>query len=107
METRKDIKWFECKYAVSDLGNIKNIRTNRIIKTHLFWKRIIVNIKWCTLSLARVVCVAFHINHENKRVVDHINNNPLDNRACNLQRATYKENADYSYNRDKRIRKRR
>jgi hypothetical protein len=40
----------------------------------------------------RLVALAFIPNHENKRVVDHINRNRTDNRVENLRWVTHSEN---------------
>ena len=42
----------------------------------------------------RIVANAFLENPENKPTVDHINHDRLDNRACNLRHATWKEQAE-------------
>lgn len=48
------------------------------------------------LYIHRLVAKAFVPNPANKNVVNHINCNREDNRACNLEWVTTKENNDYA-----------
>lgn len=45
----------------------------------------------------RLIAQTFHPNPENKRTVNHINGDKADNRACNLEWATYSENCKHAY----------
>ncbi len=47
-------------------------------------------------QISRLVAIAFIPNPENKKEVNHIDNNPLNNRVENLEWMTHKENMDYS-----------
>lgn len=55
-------------------------------------------VKKC-VSIHRVVAAAFVPNPNNFPCIDHINDNPLDNRACNLQWCTHKMNNSKEHHR--------
>lgn len=111
-EIWKPVKGFEGLYEVSNLGKIKSIerkiqRENwgflsvreKILKQNIgttgyyqvsLWK----NNKGHIRKVHRIVAEAFIPNIQNKRIVDHIDTNPLNNNATNLRWATDKENAN-------------
>ena len=85
-------------YCVSNLGNIKYIKTNTILKQRFDkygYKRVNLydkNRKIFTKRTHRLVIEAFKENVENKLCVDHIDNNRENNNICNLRYATHQEN---------------
>ena len=85
-------------YKVSNLGNVKNIKTDKILNNKPR-KSGYVNIKIVNDSgirksckAHRLVAFAFIANPENKPHVDHINNIKHDNNLNNLRWATISEN---------------
>lgn len=87
------------RYQVSNKGQIKNIKTDKILKSarqntgYIYIKIINDNGKRHSCAVHRLVAYAFHENPSNKPEVDHINRNCSDNNALNLQWVTKKENA--------------
>jgi hypothetical protein len=100
-EVWMDIKKFDGQYQVSNLGRIKSIKSNIIMKQNL--KRTgYLNIKLCKnnkeyhLSVHRIVADNFIDNPDNKPQVNHINKIKSDNRLINLEWVTMNENMIHS-----------
>ena len=96
METYKKII---DKYAVSNLGNVMNAKTGRILKPTLdrygyYYVCLSVNNKRQYKKIHRLVASAFIDNPEGKQCIDHIDGNRTNNNAENLRWVTPKENTN-------------
>jgi hypothetical protein len=111
VEVWKPIPGFSENYLASSLGRIKSIGRYvkcragfRLIKDKIlrdynspgFYKVISFGPRK-TRFVHRLVSQAFHENPENKRCVNHIDGNKLNNRADNLEWATFSENELHSF----------
>ena len=90
--------WKEIKenqgYSVSNMGRVRNNRTNRLLRIddHQKYMRIQLNDRK-HYYLHRLVYCTFHNDYDLEGyVIDHIDNNPKNNRLDNLQKLTHSEN---------------
>ena len=120
-EIWRDVQGYEGSYQVSNMGNVRSIDRDVTYKTR--WGTIATrrypgkqikphgtptcnylvvglkrNGKIKNIMVHRLVAIAFCERTENCNVVDHINADPHDNRACNLRWCTQKQNLQYSIN---------
>ena len=84
-------------YLVSNYGNIKNCKTNRILKLQNHpkgYKLIYLSKKGKVKNFRvhRLVGIAFLENPDNKEMIDHIDNNPANNNVKNLRWCSQKDN---------------
>ncbi len=88
-------------YEVSHFGNVRNIKTKRILKPGINGRG------YCTITLHihgnqthkmihRLVAIAFLENQDNKKCIDHIDNDKSNNNLSNLRYATHSENSQNS-----------
>jgi hypothetical protein len=99
MEEYEIIDGYE-NYEVSNLGNVRNVKTGKILKPRVNcngYKQIgLHGIKSKTTPLHRLISLAFIDNPENKPCIDHIDNNRTNNNISNLRWATLGENSHNS-----------
>ena len=108
-EVWRDIEGYEGRYQVSSMGRVKSLKRadswgrtvkERILKPNVVGGGYLIVALYAggkpkKFLVHRLVCTAFHENPENKLDVNHINENKTDNRACNLEWITRKENCNH------------
>ena len=95
LEIWKDIKGFENLYKISECGKIFNVKKNEILKPHFSGvkRRNYLQVSLYkeknkyTKRVHSLMAITFlnHVYGDRKLVVDHIDNNPLNNNLNNLQ----------------------
>lgn len=97
MEIWKSIEGYEDLYLISSYGQIKSIRTNKILKLN-YKKNGYVYVELNkegtpkTIRVHRLVATAFVENNYNKPYVNHIDGNKSNNNSDNLEWVTGTEN---------------
>ena len=101
MEEWKEIKGFEGVYEISNLGNVKRVETQLVLKTRkhsagyfsiCLWK----DGKDSYRFIHRLVAIAFIENLENKKEVNHKDGVKTNNSIENLEWSTPKENQQHA-----------
>ena len=97
VEIFKKIDGFE-NYSISDHGNVINDKTGRILKgnenMHGYFSVVLMKNKTSHRKfIHRLVAEAFLLNPDNKKCIDHIDNNIQNNNVTSLRFATSQENS--------------
>ena len=87
---------YDC-YAVSNLGNVKNLRTNYVLQPSIRkdgYKSVLLSKdgKKMSIRVHQLVAMYFLPKDEGRPHINHINGIKHDNRAENLEWVTHKEN---------------
>jgi hypothetical protein len=89
-------------YEVSSFGNVKNLKTGRILKPYnrggYYCVGLCKNSKLLTFNIHRLVAKTFIPNPENKQQVNHKDKNSLNNNLENLEWCSNKENSIHRSN---------
>lgn len=107
IEVWRDVKGYEGKYQVSNLGRVKSLNYHRENKEKIMignkvgrgYKRVLLskNGKTKNFLIHRLVYTAFVGNVPDGFQIDHRDNNPENNRLDNLQLLTVSENIKKIY----------
>jgi hypothetical protein len=98
-----EISGFEGRYAINRNGEVKNIKTNHILKPYtnrIGYFRIgfvIAPYKKKNFYIHRLLAKHFIPNPENKSEVNHIDGNPSNNNLNNLEWCTRSENGLHAH----------
>ena len=111
-EEWRDVVGYEGRYQVSSMGRVKSLERKvtkgdgertvkeRFLKPNVSYGGYLMVALYAggkrkMLKVHRLVCQAFHDNPDNKSDVNHINEDKADNRACNLEWCTRRENINH------------
>lgn len=99
-EEWRAVTGYEGLYEVSNLGNIINVKRNRLLRPGYVYGYQSVSLSKhnirCTKRLHRLIAKAFIPNPENKPAVNHIDGNKANNAVSNLEWVTDKENTHHA-----------
>lgn len=112
-EVIKEIKGFEGRYTISNLGIVRSLLTGKVMKQSITDQgRARVNLRYAhsrkfkSLLVHRLVAGNFIPNPENLPEVNHKDCNPLNNKVDNLEWCDRRYNVKYSYDYGKKTVKR-
>lgn len=98
-ETWVPVKNYENRYLISNLGKVKSIKFNKILKEELRGKYLSVQLfdgkKFKHFSIHRLVAINFIENPNNLLFVNHKDENKLNNKVTNLEWCTTSYNINY------------
>ncbi len=101
MEIWKNIPEYEGYYQVSNLGNIKNTKTNEIlvgdINSSGYRRVVLYNPNKKRFFIHRLVAFSFCDGYSKDKVVNHIDGNKTNNSAYNLEWCSRSENDIHAY----------
>lgn len=113
-EVWKPIENYESLYKISNFGRVKSlvgwngkkyIKREKILKPSVVYTtnnysryqlNLIKNQKSKSFRIHRLVAIAFVPNSKNKKEINHIDSNPLNNKASNLEWVTHSENMKHA-----------
>lgn len=103
-EEWRDIPWYEGRYQVSSIGRVKSfvryIWWSILNQSMLVWYkscRLRKNKIWKVFYTHRLVAFAFIPIVKNKPFINHKNGVRIDNRLCNLEWCTQRENIIHAF----------
>lgn len=99
-EIWKDIKNYEDKYQISIFGNVKNVKTNKMLTPYkntngYFQIDLWIKNKRKKFLIHKLVAETFIPNINNSPIVNHKDENKQNNNINNLEWCTAKYNANY------------
>ena len=101
-EIWKPIKDYEGLYEVSNLGRVKSLRRNIIVKPYMnhtgYWMvNLWYNCKQDKRLISRLVAETFIPNPNDYPIINHIDGNKQNNHVSNLEWCTYSQNIKHAH----------
>jgi len=103
MEVWKAIKDYEGLYEISNLGRVKSLKRNKLLKQQIgTWKYSIIKLykegNCRNFKIHRLVAISFINNIYNKEQINHIDGNKQNNIVFNLEWCSRLENMQHAHN---------